>query len=88
MLNKDTIIQKLALIIANLDETSLQDLSDVLENLAFSENENVHLTTGWAVEEDNSQRLGFINIRVDTKNDVVETSETDCWHDAGKEVFV
>ncbi len=88
MPNPNFILQKLALIIANLDETSLQDLSDVLENLAFSENENVRLTTGWAVEEDNSQRLGFINIRVDTKNDVAEISETDCWHEAGKEVFV
>lgn len=79
MLNKDTILQKLALIVTNLDETSLQDLADVLENLAFSENESVRLTTGWAVEEDNSQRLGFINIRVDTKNDVSEISEADCW---------
>jgi predicted acetyltransferase len=88
MLNKDTIQQKLALIVTNLDETSLQDLSDVLANLAFSENENVRLTAGWAVEEDNSQRLGFINIRVDTKNDVAETSQADCWKVQEKEVFV
>ena len=88
MLDKDSIIQKLALIIANLDATSLQDLSDVLESLAFSENESVRLTTGWAVEEDNSQRMGFINIQVDTKQQEIITSETDCWQETEKEVLV
>jgi hypothetical protein len=84
---KDTIQQKIAFLIANLDETSLQDLADVLEKLAFSGKESVSLTTGWAVEEDNSQRLGFINIQVDTKQQETASLETDCWNKEEKEVF-
>lgn len=79
MLHKDDILQKLALIVSHLDETSLQDLADVLDKLDFSGSEKVSLNVGWASEEDDSQRLGFINIQVDTKLSNVETVANDCW---------
>ncbi|GAB4193696.1 MAG: hypothetical protein OHK0057_12370 [Thermoflexibacter sp.] len=87
MLNKEIILQKLALLVANLDEASLQELSDVLEKLVFSENESISLATVWAIEEDNSQRLGFINIKIDKQKQETLNSATDCWQEEHKAVL-